>query len=101
MRHKRGGSKLGRLTAHRWALWPLPALFAQFCRAEGLACLDLAGPLSDLVRAGGMPHAPTDSHWSPEGHRLVAQQLAVLLASAIHAPPPFILPAETQRSDRP
>jgi hypothetical protein len=66
---------------HRWSLWPLPTLFAHFCHAQGLACLDLTGPLADSVRAGGMPHAPTDSHWSPEGHRLVARLLKETLAS--------------------
>jgi hypothetical protein len=64
-----------------WALWPLPDLFAQFCRTEGLACLDLTGLLRDSVRTGGMPHAPTDSHWSPEGHRLIARALEEMLAS--------------------
>jgi hypothetical protein len=64
-----------------WTLWPLPDLFAQFCRTEGLACLDLTGPFRDSVRTGGMPHAPTDSHWSAEGHRLVARTLEELLAS--------------------
>jgi lysophospholipase L1-like esterase len=64
-----------------WTLWPLPELFAQFCRTEGLACLDLTGLLRDSVRTGGMPHAPPDSHWSPEGHRLVARALEELLAS--------------------
>ena len=58
-----------------WTLWPLPDLFAHFCRTEELACLDLTGVLRDAVRAGGMPHAPADSHWSPEGHQLVARQL--------------------------
>lgn len=64
-----------------WALWSLPDLFAQFCRTEGLACLDLTGLLRDSVRAGGMPHAPTDSHWSPDGHRLIARALEELLTS--------------------
>jgi lysophospholipase L1-like esterase len=64
-----------------WALWSLPDLFAQFCRTEGLACLDLTGVLRDSVRAGGMPYAPTDSHWSPEGHRLVARAVEELLTS--------------------
>ena len=58
-----------------WTLWPLPDLFAHFCRTEELACLDLTGVLRDAVRAGGMPHAPADSHWSPEGYQLVARQL--------------------------
>jgi hypothetical protein len=64
-----------------WALWPLPDFFAQFCRTEGLACLDLTELLRDSVRTGGMPHAPTDSHWSPEGHRLIARTLQDLLTS--------------------
>jgi lysophospholipase L1-like esterase len=64
-----------------WALWSLPDLFAQFCRTEGLACLDLTGLLRDSVRTGGMPHAPTDSHWSSEGHRLIARALEELLTS--------------------
>ena len=64
-----------------WTLWPLPDLFAQFCRTEELACLDLTGPLRDSVRAGGMPYAPTDSHWSAEGHELVARALQERLTS--------------------
>jgi hypothetical protein len=59
----------------RWTLWPLPDLFAQFCRAEALACLDLTNALGASVRAGGMPHVPADSHWSAEGHRLVAERI--------------------------
>ncbi|MGH7389372.1 MAG: alginate O-acetyltransferase AlgX-related protein [Candidatus Rokuibacteriota bacterium] len=58
-----------------WTLWPLPDLFAQFCRAEDLACLDLTGVLRGSVRDGGMPYAYVDSHWSREGHQLVALHL--------------------------
>lgn len=64
-----------------WALWSLPYLFTQFCRTEGLTCLDLTGLLRDSVRTGGMPYAPTDSHWSLEGHRLIARALEELLTS--------------------
>jgi hypothetical protein len=64
-----------------WRLWPLPDLFAEFCRSEGLACLDLTETLRQSVRAGGMPHAPADSHWSAEGHQLIAQRLADTLRS--------------------
>jgi hypothetical protein len=64
-----------------WTLWPLPELFQRFCRDEGIACLDLTGLLRDAVRAGGMPHAPADSHWSPEGHRLIAGRLEAALES--------------------
>lgn len=64
-----------------WTLWPLPELFAEFCRSEGLACLDLTDLLRDSVRAGGMPHALADSHWSPEGHQLIARKLEETLTS--------------------
>jgi hypothetical protein len=64
-----------------WTLWPLPELFDQFCRGEGIACFDLTALLRDAVRAGGMPHAPADSHWSPEGHRLIARRLEEILES--------------------
>jgi GDSL-like lipase/acylhydrolase family protein len=66
---------------HRWTVWPLPELFAQFCRDNQLACLDLTGAFRAAVRAGGMPHGLTDSHWSPEGHRLVAERLEETLTS--------------------
>ncbi len=56
----------------KWATWPLPADFAEFCRANQLPFLDLTGPLRDSVRRGGMPYPPADSHWSAEGHKLVA-----------------------------
>jgi hypothetical protein len=55
-----------------WTLWQLPEIFDHFCRADGLACLDLTGLLHDSVRGGGMPYAFADSHWSPEGHQLIA-----------------------------
>jgi lysophospholipase L1-like esterase len=64
-----------------WTLWPLPDLFAQFCLTEELACLDLTELLRDSVRAGEMPYALTDSHWSPEGHQLIARALEELLTS--------------------
>lgn len=64
-----------------WKLWPLPDLFAQFCRAEGLACLDLTGLLRGSVHDGNMPYVPADSHWSPEGHQLIAQRLEEVLKS--------------------
>jgi hypothetical protein len=63
-----------------WTLWPLPELFTGFCRGEGLDCLDLTRPFRDAVAEGAMPHALADSHWSPEGHDLVARRLEATLA---------------------
>jgi hypothetical protein len=59
----------------QWAPWPLPADFAEFCRAAQIQFLDLTGPLQESVRQGGMPYAPADSHWGAEGHKLVARTL--------------------------
>jgi hypothetical protein len=66
---------------HEWTLWPLPDLFGQFCFDEGLACLDLTELLRGSVREGGMPYAPADTHWSAEGHSLIARRLQELLDS--------------------
>jgi hypothetical protein len=60
---------------HQWASWPLPADFAEFCRAAQIPFLDLTGPLQEFVRQGGTPYPPADSHWGPEGHTLVARIL--------------------------
>jgi hypothetical protein len=65
-----------------WTLWPLPDLFAQFCQAEGIACVDLTELLRSSVREGKMPYPLGDSHWNTEGHTLIAQQLAEMLESA-------------------
>jgi hypothetical protein len=35
--------------------------------------LDLTEPLQQAVQNRGMPFAPGDSHWGPEGHALAAQ----------------------------
>jgi hypothetical protein len=58
-----------------WTPWALPADFAAFCRTSQIPWLDLTGPLQESVRQGGMPYAPADSHWGPEGHKLVARIL--------------------------
>jgi hypothetical protein len=59
----------------QWATWPLPADCAEFCRTAQISFLDLTGPLQESLRQGDMPYAPADSHWGPEGHKLVARLL--------------------------
>jgi len=59
----------------QWEVWPLPKDFDDFCRAAAIPFVDLTAPLQAAVQAGGMPYARTDSHWGPEGHRLVANLL--------------------------
>jgi hypothetical protein len=64
-----------------WGLWPLPELFLAFCRIQGLVCLDLTEPFQAAVRNGGMPYPWNDTHWSAEGHALVAAKLEEVLRS--------------------
>ena len=55
-----------------WTVWPIREFFADFCRAEAVVCLDLTGAFQRALDAGGMPYALTDTHWSAEGHDIVA-----------------------------
>ena len=59
----------------QWVNWSLPAAFSEFCRTSQIPLIDLTAPLQQFVRDGGVPYPPTDSHWSPQGHRLVAKLL--------------------------
>lgn len=59
-----------------WTVWPIVARFSEFCRSAGVPCIDLTPLFQEAVRQGGMPYAPEDSHWSSEGHELVAARLA-------------------------
>jgi hypothetical protein len=59
-----------------WGLWPLPQLFADFCRSADVPCLDLTEPLQDGLRSGQEPYMTADTHWGPEGQALVADRLA-------------------------
>ncbi len=62
-----------------WRVWPIAELFSEFCRSAGVPCLDLTALFQEAVRDGGMPFPSVDSHWSPEGHDLVANHLAMEL----------------------
>jgi len=55
-----------------WTVWPIRESFADFCRAEAVVCLDLTVALQRALDAGGQPYALTDTHWSAEGHDIVA-----------------------------
>jgi hypothetical protein len=62
-----------------WRVRPLHQLFDDFCRASGAFCLDLTPFFQQAIRHGKMPYADVDTHWSPEGHDLVAERLAIEL----------------------
>jgi hypothetical protein len=63
----------------RWKPWTLEAQFAAFSRAAGIEFLSLTEPMQRAAAAGHVVYAPEDSHWSAEGHRFVAEQLAKLV----------------------
>jgi hypothetical protein len=59
-----------------WGVWhELPTRFQDFCTSASVPCVNLTGRFRQAVRQGGMPYPATDTHWSPEGHRLVAAEL--------------------------
>jgi len=58
-----------------WSTWPIDELFENFCQSSGVPCLNLTKPFQENLRNGGSPYSLVDSHWSPEGHDLVAQLL--------------------------
>lgn len=58
-----------------WTTWPIDEQFTVFCRAVGIPCIDLTQFFEEALVEGGMPYAAVDTHWSPEGHDLVAQIL--------------------------
>jgi hypothetical protein len=58
-----------------WRVWPIAEMFLEFCQSVGVPCLNLTELFQEAVRVGGTPYSPVDSHWSPEGHDLVAQLL--------------------------
>jgi hypothetical protein len=70
----------------RWSFWQIRDQFQSFCKEVSDACLDLTEPLEKDVAEGGMPHLPTDSHWSLEGTDLVARSLAPLIRGLLPAP---------------
>ena len=63
----------------RWKPWDLEAQFAAFCRAAGIEFLSLTEPMHRVASAGNVLYAPEDSHWSAEGQRLVAGEIAKLV----------------------
>jgi hypothetical protein len=63
-----------------WSMWPIAEMFLEFCQSAGVPCLNLTELFQEAVRVGGMPYSAVDSHWSPQGHALVADFLASELA---------------------
>lgn len=64
-----------------WSTWAINDLFLEFCKKENVPCLDLTGLFQDALAKGVQPYAAVDTHWSPKGHDLVAERLAVELCN--------------------
>ena len=62
-----------------WGVWPLPEKFMEFCRSVSVACVDPTDRLQQAVREGVDVYALTDTHWSSEGHAVVAAELERVL----------------------
>jgi lysophospholipase L1-like esterase len=62
-----------------WRVWDLEERFRAFCAREGLALVDLTGPMSAAAAAGRLLYAPEDSHWNAQGHRFVSELVAAAL----------------------
>jgi SGNH hydrolase-like domain, acetyltransferase AlgX len=64
----------------RWGVWKsLPQKFTEFCRSVPVPCVDLTARLQQAVREGVDAYALTDTHWSSEGHAVVAAELERVL----------------------
>jgi lysophospholipase L1-like esterase len=59
-----------------WKVWPIVDKFLQFCDSADVPCIDLKPLFQEAVRQGGIPYLAQDTHWSSEGHELVAARLA-------------------------
>lgn len=63
-----------------WDGWPsLPKKFMEFCKSASVPCVDLTDRLQQAVREGVDVYALNDSHWSSEGHEVVAAELERVL----------------------
>jgi len=65
-----------------WELWPIREGFHAWCALVRAECIDLTPQFQEAVRRGGMPYAAADTHWSADGHDLVAALLARRLQAA-------------------
>lgn len=59
-----------------WDVWTaLPRKFSELCASASVPCVNLTEALQRAVRQGVTVYPLTDTHWSPEGHALVAAEI--------------------------
>jgi len=67
----------------QWKIWPeFPSKFLEFCETISVSCVDTTTVLTSALRDGVMVYPLTDTHWSPEGHAVVAAELERRLKEA-------------------
>jgi hypothetical protein len=67
---------------NHWGVWTsLPQKFMEFCGTVSVSCLDLTERLQQAVRKGMNVYAPADTHWSSEGHAVVAGELESVMGA--------------------
>lgn len=63
-----------------WDVWTmLPKQFRNLCTSVSIPCIDLTDRFQQAIREGKRVYAPTDTHWSAEGHAIVADELERVL----------------------
>lgn len=67
----------------RWPLDELPAAMRRLVENLGpeVTFLDLSERFRDEAAAGALVYLPDDTHWTSDGHRLAAEELASVLSS--------------------
>ena len=55
---------------------------ADWCRKNGITCLDMLPILTKRVADGARPYFPRDGHFREEGNAILAQELGVVLKNA-------------------
>ena len=56
-----------------WNAWDkLPLYFQDFCASSTVPCVNLTEVFKQATRDGRLPYPLNDTHWSAEGHAIVA-----------------------------
>ena len=73
-----------------WEVNRLPGILLSSIQkhSPAIAVLDLTPSLREAAKTGRMLYYPDDTHWSPDGHRVVAATLVEFLQSARPNPSP-------------
>jgi hypothetical protein len=71
-----------------WDANPLRATAHAWAESQGIALVDLTGPLRAAARAGRVPWFWGDTHWNATGHAVAARALLASPVLAGHGPAP-------------